>query len=74
MSQERYQQVMYNYEEKLTEEEMNNGWHFCWEYDGLLVNAHDPEMRETGCHCLDNRPGFKFGCKPFKDTDERQPI
>ncbi len=53
MSDERYQALMLDMESKLTEEEINLGWHWCFEFDGLLVNANDPDMKKCGCTCLD---------------------
>jgi len=53
MSEERLKLLHHNFELYPTAEEIKNGWHFCYEYDGLLVNAFDPEMRATGCRCLD---------------------
>jgi len=32
----------------LTPEEISEGWHFCWDYDGLLVG---PGMAEGTCTC-----------------------
>lgn len=31
----------------LTSEEVDEGWHFCWEYDGLLCKVGE----QPGCEC-----------------------
>lgn len=46
MTNERYQQLMKDNSLPLTEEEMSQGWHFCPEWDFLLIN---PEMGEFEC-------------------------
>lgn len=49
----RWQDLMNNEELKLTEEEITNGWHFCYAWDGLLVG---PGMMEKEfCHCYENQ-------------------
>jgi len=54
MTEERYQQLMRDDEGRLTPEEIMEGWHFCWEFDGLLVG---PGMDEQQfCHCLEEAP------------------
>lgn len=50
MSRDRWNLLMNNDDEKLTEEEIKAGWHFCWEWDGLLIG---PGMDETQC-CTSN--------------------
>jgi hypothetical protein len=41
---------MHAEEAELTAAELAEGWHWCWEFDGLLVG---PEMGELNhCHCL----------------------
>ncbi len=48
ISEERYQRLMSG--ESLTPEEMADGWHFCCEWDGLLIH---PSWREARvCTCL----------------------
>lgn len=32
--------------DKLTPEEIAQGWHYCWDWDGLLVG---PDMKEMEC-------------------------
>lgn len=51
MNNERYIFLMDNEKESLTQEEFDNGWHFCGEWDGLLVG---PGMMELEfCTCVD---------------------
>jgi hypothetical protein len=39
--------------EPLTHDEIAAGWHFCWDWDGLLIG---PGMGETAsCHCFDSK-------------------
>lgn len=59
MTKERYDELMFGPEpQRLTSEEMKEGWHFCDELDGLLVS---PEVRQDSidhgwtCNC------FKIG-------------
>lgn len=42
----------------LTEEEIKEGWHFCREFDGLLVNSNDLEGEGQFCdsYCGSNKP------------------
>jgi hypothetical protein len=35
---------------KLTDEEMSRGWHWCWEFDGLLVGP-GMSMELSFCTC-----------------------
>ena len=49
MNNHRYGEV-FDDDAPLTPEEINQGWHFCCEYDGLLVG---PGMGELECcECL----------------------
>lgn len=34
---------------KLTRSEIDEGWHFCREWDGMLVGPGMPEMKACGC-------------------------
>ena len=50
MTEERYQDLMQECGTSLTKEEKEEGWHFCYEYDSLLVG---PNMGELSCcRCL----------------------
>lgn len=46
MTEERYKNLMENQKDELTSEEIQSGWHFCNEFDGLLVG---PGMGELEC-------------------------
>lgn len=37
-------------DEPLTVEEIENGCHFCHEYDGMVICKDDPEYENCGCH------------------------
>lgn len=51
MNERRYQQIMASEEnEPLLPYEIAEGWHFCAEFDGLLVGPAMGELR--ACHCL----------------------
>ncbi len=52
MLEERYKELMTSVPApSLTQEELNLGWHFCWDWDGLLVG---PDMVERRfCQCID---------------------
>ena len=54
MTNERYNQLMNNEDSELTQEEINQGWHFCFEFDGLLRNNNEEDHHELGfkCDCL----------------------
>ena len=51
MTEERYNELMRDENAKLTEEEMDEGWHFCLEFDGLLVKG-DPNEEYCGEACI----------------------
>ena len=57
MTDERWREVMRNQDAKLTPEELKAGWHFCNEWDGLLVG---PGMEEGQC------------CTCFPENDPRR--
>lgn len=48
MTDEHYDALM-DYEVELTQAEIDEGWHFCWCWDGLLVGPGMGEMEF--CHC-----------------------
>lgn len=54
MTSDRWEYLMSN-DESLTKEEIAEGWHFCHEFDGLLVNYNDKNLE--GQFCTEN-------CKP----------
>ncbi len=50
MTNERYKRLMVDGEDELTRDEIYSGWHWCHEFDGLLVG---PQMGEFKfCKCL----------------------
>jgi len=48
MNRERYLSLSKYESLELTEEEVKDGWHFCWEWDGLLIH---PTWEEAKCCC-----------------------
>lgn len=48
MSKQRYAALVTDVTLALTEEELKDGWHFCPEWDGMLIH---PTMAEAEC-CL----------------------
>lgn len=53
MTKERYREFRDNPELNVTKEEFNKGWHFCCEWDGLLVG---PGMDEFEMCCVCDGP------------------
>lgn len=50
LTTKRYHELESDYSLKLTREEAAEGWHFCDDWDGLLVH---PTMQEAeSCHCF----------------------
>lgn len=49
MPYERWKALMENDDLKLTSDELEQGWHFCWDWDGLLVGPGMMELKH--CHC-----------------------
>jgi hypothetical protein len=56
MTDERYNELMDNMDLSLTAEELAEGWHFCIEFDGLLVKG-DPKEDYCGQTCIDSERG-----------------
>lgn len=46
MPLERWTALMKDDEMNLTADEIKSGWHFCWDWDGLLIG---PGMMEMEC-------------------------
>ena len=67
MTANRWQEVMNDPAERLTDQEVAAGWHFCRELDGLLVNPN--EERLEFCHCLDGT-GIRVVMPPAKAGQE----
>lgn len=63
MTEERYR-VLDRLGEGLTPEEIASGWHYCFEWDGMLIGPGMPEMRvcicEGVCHDYDDYPRGNF--------------
>ncbi len=55
MTDERWRELMNDESKKLTPEELAEGWHFCWDWDGLLVGPGMDELEM--CHCIENTVG-----------------
>lgn len=51
MTKQRYHELMSNFELELTQEEVDEGWHFCNDWDGLLICKDWPESE--CCYCKD---------------------
>ena len=50
MTQERYHSFnQLNLPSKLTEAEIEEGWHFCPDWDGLLIGPKTPEFDNCTC-------------------------
>lgn len=50
MDKERYQYLWDNHDAELTDEEIKDGWHFCYsEWDGLLIGPDTPEYECCTC-------------------------
>ena len=49
MTQERYEFLQENIEVSLTQEEVSQGYHFCPDYDMLLVGPGSPEVDTCTC-------------------------
>ena len=52
MTAERYRELnMQPQQSPLTQDEFAQGWHYCWDWDGLFVNAYDDEGEGASCTC-----------------------
>lgn len=49
MTIERYNELSQSGTLPLTPEEIAEGWHFCWEFDGLLIHPSHPEAKFCTC-------------------------
>jgi hypothetical protein len=56
MTSNRFSELMRNCSLSLTPEESAEGWHFCHEFDGLLVKG-DPKQESCGQSCVDAECG-----------------
>ena len=48
MENDRYNFLMHS-DDSLTEKEVSDGWHFCADWDGLLINNDWPESECCSC-------------------------
>lgn len=55
MERARYEFLMTNMDEKLTPEEIAEGYLFCCTFDGLLIHKDDEEAKYCGC-LKDSKP------------------
>ena len=39
----------------LTDEEYDQGFHFCWDWDGLFITPDSDEFKCCTCHPLNNK-------------------
>jgi len=53
MTDSRFKELMKDGE--LTNEEIQQGWHFCPEMDGLLANSKEPDG-DCFCHLKETKP------------------
>lgn len=51
MTPERWLLLMSDDDEELTSAEWRAGWHFCPDFDGLLVGPEDWAFRDGRCIC-----------------------
>lgn len=49
MTEERYLELTLNMNASLTNDEIQNGWHFCPNWDYMLVGATTPEWECCTC-------------------------
>lgn len=49
MSQGRYEELMDDQSARINNHERQSGWHFCRDWDGLLVGPGMIEMESCGC-------------------------
>lgn len=53
MNESRYNELVEDVSLKLTKEEIEEGWVFCCEFDGLLIHKDHPEAEY--CLCLEEK-------------------
>ena len=54
MSDERWTALMRDDGLRLTQTEIGEGWHFCYDWDGLLVGPGTPELESCTCPPLNS--------------------
>lgn len=68
MERDRYDALMWHDEGELTPEEIADGWHWCWDWDGLLVG---PGMMEMDC-CVCGVNKAKHVSPPHVDVSDME--
>lgn len=53
MTRERYRELENNHSLSLTKEEVKQGYHFCYEWDGLLIHVTHPEFKACICKSME---------------------
>jgi hypothetical protein len=53
MDNKRYREIENSDTAELTAEEKAQGWHFCPDWDFMLVNSNDKEGEGAACTCKD---------------------
>jgi hypothetical protein len=57
MTPQRARELELDMDAKLTPAELADGWHFCPDWDGMLVNKNDTEGEGRACLCpKDQKP------------------
>lgn len=64
MDHDRYHKLMFLNDGELTQDEINSGWHFCYDWDGLLVGPGTDEA--FGCHCNEEIQKWKLSDEAVK--------
>jgi hypothetical protein len=65
MTPQRYNALMSNLKEELTQEEFDAGWHWCFsEWDGLLVGPTVPEWEYCTCYSPEKRKALEATTSP----------
>lgn len=59
MSTGRYAELMNEQSARINADERLAGWHFCRDFDGLLVGPGMPELES--CRCMINRELYSSG-------------
>lgn len=60
----RWKELMDNESKQLSPEEREKGWHFCYEFDGLLVGpVEDPEWECCTCFSEEEKAAFMAKAK-----------
>lgn len=49
MDIERYKYLVTSKEGVITLDELQHGWHFCFDWDGMLIHPNDPEFEYCTC-------------------------